>query len=57
MGKGPRVLSEVSVGNPVGNPDGVQWMRAPEFFVDPLSGYCPRSRSNLQLLGSFLVIH
>ena len=25
------------VDKPVGTPDGVQWMRAPEWFVDPLS--------------------
>ena len=26
-------------GKPVGTPDGVQWMRAPEWFVDPLSAF------------------
>ena len=37
MAKGPRVWSEVAVGKPVGTPDGSQWMRFPEWSVDPLS--------------------
>ena len=34
---GPRVWSEVAVGKPVSTPDGFQWMRVPEWSVDPLS--------------------
>ena len=34
---GYRVRSGEAVGKPVGILDGVQWMRAPEWSVDPLS--------------------
>ena len=34
---GSRVHSGEVVGKPVGILDGVQWMRAPEWSVDPLS--------------------
>ena len=33
---GSRVHSEEASGKPVGIPDGVQWMKALEWFVDPL---------------------
>ena len=33
---GCRVLSGEAVDKPVGTPDGVQWMRVPEWSVDPL---------------------
>ena len=36
-GMGFRVRSGEAVGKPVGTPDAVQWMRAPEWSVDPLS--------------------
>ena len=36
-GKGFRVRSGEAVGKPVGTPDGVQSIRAPEWLVDPLS--------------------
>ena len=36
-GMGYRVRSGEAVGKPVGILDGVQWMRAPEWFLDPLS--------------------
>ena len=36
-GMGFRVRSGEAVGKPVGIPDGVQWKRAPEWSVDPLS--------------------
>ena len=32
-----RVRSGEAVGKPVGTPDGFQWMRLPEWSVDPLS--------------------
>ena len=35
--KGFRVRSGEAVGKPVGTPDGVQWMRVPEWSVDPQS--------------------
>ena len=38
MGMGYRVRFGEAVGKPVGILDGVQWMRAPEWSVDPLSG-------------------
>ena len=34
---GFRVRSGAAVGKPVGTPDGVQWMRVPEWSVDPQS--------------------
>ena len=42
---GFRVRSGEAVGKPVGILDGVQWMRAPEWSVDPLSDNAlPRDR-------------
>ena len=38
---GFRVRSGEAVGKPVGTLDGVQWMRAPEWSVDPLSVIAP----------------
>ena len=34
---GVLLRSGEAVGKPVGTPDGVQWMRVPEWSVDPLS--------------------
>ena len=36
-GTDSRVRSGEVVGKPVGTPDGVQWMRGPEWSVDPLN--------------------
>ena len=48
-GMGYRVRSGEAVGKPVGILDGVQWMRAPEWSVDPLS-------ANTLLTIEFMVI-
>ena len=53
---GFRARSGEAVGKPAGTPDGVQWMRVPEWSVDPLSALA-LLMIEFTVIEAFLVTH